>query len=202
MRRRLLKIRQLLASGQKPDITAEETSVLMFGSVLQPGATPNVPSFSEDELMAAIDEQLLLPLVEDQTEQMSVDDEQAYSQARPISSNATNSTASTGTKRLGRSNAAQIEVNLRKIVAAFDTFPSTNEAASRFQLTVRSFDIIDHIHTSTWRKFLTEMRSSDGGGTRSSDTSMLRLEMSMFRAGGQSSHTSEIVAKVRIIPLT
>ena len=57
MRRKLAKIRQLVASGQTPDPSVEETSTLLFNSVYI-GLEHNVDELEPGALIAAIDEEL------------------------------------------------------------------------------------------------------------------------------------------------
>ena len=57
MRRRLAKIRQLVASGQTPDPSVEETNALLFNSVYI-GLEHNVDELEPGALIAAIDEEL------------------------------------------------------------------------------------------------------------------------------------------------
>jgi autophagy-related protein 2 len=44
-------------------------------------------------------------------------------------------------------------------------------------VTVRDFEILDHIKTSTWRAFLTEMRSDSRGNVRESGSNMVQVEL-------------------------
>lgn len=205
VRRRLEKIRQLLADGQQSDASAEETSVLMFGSV-QLGLSPGATDLREEELLAAIDEQLLRPEVDDQSEAMTWQDEGQGTTGESTASTYVEGTnrsnvarKEAGSKRLTRSATFEIEINLRKIGASFETYLPADVIASRLRLDVDSFDIIDNIRTSTWKKFLTELRFSDGGTMRASKESMLRFDMKLMREIGPrvtQSGTEEVIAKV------
>lgn len=189
VRRRLEKIRQLLARGQVPDSSVDETSVLMFGSV-QLGLPPGASEFTSGQLLAAINEEL-----DDESDTVSnVSSWQSLS-GQPQSSKPT--LVGKARKKLTRSTTFAIEINLRDINSNFDNYSPTDELSSKIKFNVTNFEIIDNIKTSTWKKFLTELRASDGGTVRASGSSMIRFEMSTFRAKDHSnSHGEEIAMKV------
>ncbi|GAA5897992.1 Atg2p [Sporobolomyces salmoneus] len=215
VRRRLEKIRQLLADGQTPDATAENASVFMFGSHhlgLPPGANEMAPK----DLLAAIDEEL--------EQQGGGRDEDAASTAAsswqtfPAGGSRSTSAPSKkpaaavvgkSRKKLTRSKAFAIEVNVRGLNASFDSFSmsatipsSTSQPASKIKVDVGSFEILDNIKTSTWRKFLTEMRPSDGGLVRASGSPMAKLEVTTAKPVGKvNSAQEEISMKIKISPL-
>lgn len=174
VRRRLEKIRQLLASGQTPDASADETSVLMFGSI-QLGLPPGSSELTNGQLLVAINEEL-----DDESDAVS-----SISSWQPLSGQP-QSTKPTlvgkSRKKLTRSSTFAIEINLTGIDASFDSYSLSDQLASKIKLDVSNFDIIDNIRTSTWKKFLTELRPSDGGVVRASGTSMIRFEMNKFRS--------------------
>lgn len=197
VRRRLEKIRQLLASGQTPDATAENASVLMFGSH-QLGLPPGADEMAPKDLLAAIDEELERGGQDDDAASTTASSWQTF----PGGKNSTDignkkSTAATATvgrhrKRLTRSKAFAIEVNVRGLNTSFDSFSETPlsvqssltplpRPGSRIKVDVSSFDIIDNIKTSTWRKFLTEMRPSDGGLVRATGSPMARIELETMK---------------------
>lgn len=189
VRRRLEKIRQLLASGQAPDASADEASVLMFGSV-QLGLPPGASELPTGQLLAAINEEL-----DDHSD--AVSDTSSWQPLSGQQASRKPTLVGKGRKRLTRSRAFAIEVNLVGINASFDSYPSTNQLASRLRAEVSTFEIIDNIRTSTWRKFLTELRASDGGVVRDSGSSMVRFEQSKVRPVGRAaSAQEEIVMKV------
>lgn len=190
VRRRLEKIRQLLASGQAPDASADEGSVLMFGSV-QLGLPPGASELPTGQLLAAINEEL-----DDQSDAAS--DASSWQPLPGQQASRKPTLVGKARKRLTRSRAFAIEVNLVGVNASFDSYPSTNQLASRLRADVSTFEIIDNIRTSTWRKFLTELRASDGGVVRDSGASMVRFEYSKVRPVGRTaSAQEEIVMKVR-----
>lgn len=191
VRRRLEKIRQLLASGQAADASAEDASVLMFGSV-QLGLPPGASELPAGQLLAAINEEL--------DEGHDAESNAESWQSLPGQPSTRRQTSvGRGRKRLTRSSAFAIEVNLSDIVASFETFPPDSQTASKLKAEVMTLDIIDNIRTSTWRKFLTELRPSDGGVVRASGASMIRIELGKVRPDGRAAQNlqEEILLKVR-----
>ena len=192
VRRRLERIRQFLSSGQAPDASADEASTMMFGSI-QLGLPPGAADLPPAQLLAAINEEL-----NDASETVS-----NASSWQPLSAQSSPSRKSTTTavtkkrRKLTRSRSYAIEINLRGIEASYDTYPEGKQLASRTRVDFESFDIIDNIRSSTWRKFLTELRASDGGVARSSGASMVRFEMRSVRPTGKTPEQSdEILFKV------
>lgn len=220
VRRRLEKIQQLLADGQAPDASAEETSVLMFGTVAL-GLPPGASELPGPQLMAAIDDELGKEDDEGETvvgTEVGADDATsvaeswqtlpAQARAAPSSSRAEaggKRAAASGKARrkLTRARSSAIEVVLTGIAASFDAFPPESERSSRLKVAVSTFEILDHVRTSTWRKFLTELRASDGGVVRASGAPMVRLELDKVwpvdRTGG--AQQEELVVKLKIFPL-
>ncbi|GAA5909588.1 hypothetical protein JCM6882_003464 [Rhodosporidiobolus microsporus] len=224
VRRRLEKIRQLLASGQTPDASAEkDASVLMFGS-LQLGLPPGASDLAPKDLLAAINEEL-----DDSpnSDAMSTTSSwQTFSGGGGAGSSSparrpAPAVVGKARKKLTRSRTFAIEINLRGLTASFDSYPaapasslgrsmyasmllptSRSQLASKLAIDVSSLDIIDNIKTSTWRKFLTELRPNDGGTGRATGAPMAKVEMSTVRpVGGVKDAREEILLKIKISPL-
>lgn len=210
VRRRLEKIRQLLSTGQVPDASAENASVLMFGS-LQLGLPPGASELPPQELLAAINDEL-----DDDSRSDVVSTAASSWQTFPAGESSTRRSLAPAVvgkarKRLTRSKAFAIEINLRGLGASFDAYPSspaslaasvsagaTEQLASKIQGEVAQFDIIDNIKTSTWRKFLTELRPNDGGVVRPTGAPMAKVEVSTVRPIGRVADAQEeILMKVR-----
>ncbi|SGY39460.1 BQ5605_C003g02224 [Microbotryum silenes-dioicae] len=209
IRRRLERIRQLLASGQTADASAEQqASVLVFGSV-QLGLSPGAFELPPKELLAAINEELndTSSDVGEEASAASVSSWQTMPSGAATPNIArTSQLARTAVgksrKRLTRSTSHAIEINLTALSARFDAFGATEKWASRIRIDVNAFDILDNVKTSTWRKFLTELRPVDGGVPRASGTSMARVELDKMRPVGRSVGASEELAlKIKISPL-
>jgi len=101
--------------------------------------------------------------------------------------------------RLGRSRHHKITFDLQGISAHIITYPSNYEGETRSAIDVRvkSLDIIDHVHTSTWKKFATYDQDA---GEREMGTSMLQLEMLNVRPMAEVVAT-EMVLRVKVLPL-
>ena len=187
VRRRLEKIRQLLASGQKADESFDRatTGSTLFNSVYI-GLDQHRDSLNDtDALLAAIDEEL-----EDmagETEMNTQSSWQTLPGAPPQYSTPSVGISEKSRKirlhgrRLTRSKKAQIEINLNGIRSDIDIYRPEDDIASRLHTTIRSIEILDHIKTSTWKKFLTEMKSDSRGNMRETDADMLRVELMAVR---------------------
>jgi autophagy-related protein 2 len=187
VRRRLEKIRQLLASGQKADESFDRaaTGSTLFNSVYI-GLDQHRDSLDDTAaLLAAIDEEL-----EDmagETEMNTQSSWQTLPGAPPRYGTAPAGTSDKAKKirlhgrRLTRSKKAQIEINLSRIKSDIDIYGPEDDIASRLHTTIQSIEILDHIKTSTWKKFLTEMKSDSRGNMRETDADMLRVELMAVR---------------------
>ena len=183
VRRKLLKIRQLLASGQAPDDSVEDTYTTLFNSV-HIGLPSNADEMEQGELIAAIDAQLA-----DDIETASQSSWQSFNRPQPkhtrnlsgISATKPRSSHGQG-RRLTRSRQSSIEISLADLYAEFDQFhPHEDDLSSRVLVTVRDMEILDHIQTSTWKKFLTELTRDTRGNIRETDSNMVRVELTLVR---------------------
>lgn len=84
-------------------------------------------------------------------------------------------------KRLTRSKKAQIEVALMGVKAEIDVHGADDATSGRVHITAKSLEILDHIKTSTWKKFLSEMRADARGNIRETGADMLRVELMSVR---------------------
>lgn len=185
VRKRLEKIRQLLAAGQTPDASAEDASVLVFGSV-QLGLPPGSSELPPPQLLAAIDEEL-----KDHGEDAESTSSWRSSNPRDTSEDSTARESKVPSqprrrRQLHRSRGSAIDINLRGLAAAFDTFPTTSEVSTKVKVEVQSFDLLDNIKSSTWKKFLTELRPTEGGVVRASGEAMARVDLTQIRSGKKS----------------
>jgi autophagy-related protein 2 len=174
MRRRLAKIRQLVASGQKQDPKIDEqTSTLLFNSVYV-GLEEDVDGLDPGALIAAIDDEL--------NDDLEIASQSSWQSLRPASTpkHRTRSSRIHG-KRLTRSRSPSIEIRLVELNAEVDHFRPGELLVSRTFITVRDAEILDHIKTSTWKKFLTELRSDVRGNVRETDSNMIRAELRSVR---------------------
>jgi len=173
MRRKLAKIRQLLASGETQTPEMDQTSALLFNSVYI-GLDENAEDMEREELMAAIDGKL----AEDfETASQSSWQSLPVVPSQPAAPKLTRIQSASRSKRLTRSRGPSIEFKLSGVDAEIDQYLPKESIASRTLVTVRDFEILDHIKTSTWRAFLTEMRSDSRGNVRESGSNMVRVEL-------------------------
>jgi autophagy-related protein 2 len=191
VRRRLERIRQLLASGQKADSSVEsETASVLFNSVYI-GIEPHKLEGGSAGLLAAIDEELDGLAGEDTASQNSW---QTNFPASALATTRKSSSTRLRGRRLTRSRKPQIEITLSGIKADLDLFTKEEETASRLEVTVKSAEILDHIKSSTWKKFLTEMKADSRGNVRETDADMIRVQL----VGVRPSVGSEVENRLRV----
>lgn len=172
MRRRLAKIRQLVASGQTPDPSVEETNTLLFNSVYI-GLEHNLDELEPGELLAAIDEQL--------NEEFETASQSSWQSLRPQQASPVGPAPTLGSKRprkkLTRSRGPCVEFRLLSVDVDVDNYRSDPSLASRVLATVRDVEILDHIRTSTWSKFMTSLSTDSKGNIRETGSNMVRVEL-------------------------
>ncbi|RDB21446.1 Autophagy-related protein 2 [Hypsizygus marmoreus] len=192
MRRRLAKIRQLVASGQVQDSSVEETSALLFNS-LYIGLDRDVEGLESGAIIAAIDEEL--------KDDFDTSSQSSWQSLKPpISGKARARSTRVHGKRLTRSKGPSMEFCLFGLQAEVDNYRPEEPLVSRTLATVRDLEILDHIKTSTWKKFLTSLRSDSRGNVRETDSNMVRVELQSVRpVPGHPSEETRLRAK--ILPL-
>lgn len=186
VRKRLERIRQLLASGQKADESLDRATAgsMLFNSVYI-GLDQNRDGLDDTAaLLAAIDEEL-----EDLAGETEMNTQSSWqtlpgapgaAAAQPSRPDAAKRTRLHG-RRLTRSKKGQIEISLSGIKSDIDIYGPEDDIASRLHATVQSMEILDHIKTSTWKKFLTEMKADSRGNMRETDADMVRVELTAVR---------------------
>lgn len=197
MRRRLERIKQLLASGQKADESIDNTSSVLFNSVYI--GFEQREDMDNSQLLAAIDEELE-DLNRAETETQSSWQTFPQPGGVPREPAAAKSRIRLRGKRLTRSKKPQIEFKLDGLQADIDVYGPEDETAAFVHVTAKSFEILDHIKTSTWKKFLTEMKADSRGNVRETDANMVRLELVTVRPNLPSTD-EEIRLRVKILPL-
>ncbi|KAI0797999.1 hypothetical protein C8Q75DRAFT_709658 [Abortiporus biennis] len=196
MRRKLAKIRQLVANGQTPDPSVEETNTLLFNSVYI-GLDHNVDELEPGALLAAIDDEL-----DDDADTASQSSWQSLKpQAAPASpGRAPSIHRSRRHKAMKRSKGPSIEFKLLNLSAEIDNYRDHPELASRTLIMLRDIEILDHIKTSTWKKFLTSLRTDSKGNVRETDSYMARVELrKVYPVPGNPAEEARLRAK--ILPL-
>ncbi|ORY21591.1 hypothetical protein BCR39DRAFT_553281 [Naematelia encephala] len=194
VRRRLERIRQLLAAGQKADESFEKTGSMLFNSVYI-GLDQSRGDLDSAALLAAIDEEL------EELGAETASQSSWQTNFPPAADRPTHKKTRLKGRRLTRSKKAQIEVNLSGIKADVDIYAPDDAMASRVHVTVKELEILDHIKTSTWKKFLTEMKADSRGNVRETDADMVRVELVAVRPSLPMSSDQELRLRAKILPL-
>ncbi|KAI0093682.1 hypothetical protein BDY19DRAFT_1063485 [Irpex rosettiformis] len=193
MRRRLAKIRQLVASGQTPDPTVEETNTLLFNSVYI-GLQHDVDELEPGALIAAIDEEL--------NEELETASQSSWQSLKPqpTSPKSPEKRLKRAKRSWTRSKGPSIEFRLEGLIAEVDNYRSHESLASRILVTIRDAEILDHIKTSTWSKFLTSLHMDSRGNIRETGSNMVRVELrKVYPVSGNLAQEARLRAK--ILPL-
>ncbi|KAG6876556.1 hypothetical protein C0993_002318 [Termitomyces sp. T159_Od127] len=173
MRRRLARIRQLVASGQVQDPSAEDTGALLFNSIYI-GLDRDVEGLEPGAIIAAIDEEL--------QEDVETGSQSSWQSLKsPVPGKPRSQSARLHGKRLVRSRSPSMEFCFLGLEVSVDQYVPDATLVSRTFVTVRDTEILDHIKTSTWKKFLTELRSDSRGNVRETDSDMVRFELLIVR---------------------
>ena len=197
MRRKLAKIRQLVASGQTPDPSVEETNALLFNSVYI-GLDHNVDELEPGALIAAIDEEL--------NEEFETNTQSSWQSLKPQPLASPGRGGSHASKphrrRLHRSKGPSIEIKLMNLDAEVEQYRPEGALVSRTFATVKDVEILDHIKTSTWSKFLTSLRADSRGNVRETDSYMVRVELRMLHpVPGHPSEEARLRVRVLLLRL-
>ncbi|EIW60338.1 uncharacterized protein TRAVEDRAFT_63914 [Trametes versicolor FP-101664 SS1] len=192
MRRKLAKIRQLVASGQTPDPSVEETNALLFNSVYI-GLEHNIDELEPGALIAAIDEEL--------NEDFETTTQSSWQSLKPQPLASPGRGGSNSTKshrrRLRRAKGPSMEFRLEGLDAEVDNYREDEDLVSRILATIKEVEILDHIKTSTWKKFLTSLHTDARGNVRESDSNMVRVELrTLHPVPGHPSEEARLRAKV------
>ncbi|TIA90557.1 hypothetical protein E3P99_01510 [Wallemia hederae] len=203
MRRKLIKIRQLLSTGQTVD-TADELSVEVYNA-FSVGIQKDVES-SED-VLKAIDEELGDV---DEAEEEGRSDSDWQNVSTPSYSRRTSETANASSqsnftadfkKKLLRSSAPFVEVVGRGAVCTYSKYDQSEKTdkASTLQLSLRDVEILDRVtHKTKWRRFMTALQKDLRGNARESGSNMVEmtLDSMLTDSGGE-----EMSLLCRILPL-
>lgn len=173
MRKRLAKIRQLVAKGQTQQTAGEETSALLFNSVYI-GLKEDTDELDSNALIAAIDEEL--------KEDLDTATESSW-QSLPVPSQPKTPApaARLNGKRLARAKSPSIEFRIAGLDADITQYRPDDPLVSRVFATLKDLEILDHIKSSTWKKFLTALRSDSRGNVRETDSNMIKAELRTVR---------------------
>lgn len=174
-RKRLQKIRQLLADGQwdeQQEMMANADNAKLWAD-LKAGLPPEQSS-NEEALLAALNTEL--------HSNSEIEEWEAVpSTAQLPASPKPGHTESIMKSTLRRSSQCLLDLQLHGVQLSFSTFPGDRPTACILDLSADSLDVFDHIKTSTWRMFLTELRVQEGGFARPTNSPMLRLQYAQDR---------------------
>lgn len=196
MRKRLQKIRQLLADGQSAETVIQEASTTVFNSI-HIGLPATRSDLTPAELMDAIDEELVSGSDEpDDSDASSWDALPTSGATRPP----VRRSGAGGTPDLLRSASPALEVALSGVSGQVKHGgPATTTQGLSVLLEAHDLAVFDHIKTSTWRKFLTELRPSEGGIVRPTEAPMLKVFFSAIAPLSLPASQREIILKVRVL---
>jgi autophagy-related protein 2 len=180
VRRRLEKIRQLLAGGQVPDESIEDTRAVLFNSIYV-GLQQDLEDMEPEAMMAAIDQEL----ADDGGDTATVSSWQTFTGqgqpgVRPTHKRRT-SKVSKKSRKLTRSRGPRIEILLKGLSASMAQFGPNEPTAMRTLVTIKDLEILDHIKTSTWSAFLTGRATDSRGNVRETGSNMVRAELCVVR---------------------
>jgi hypothetical protein len=153
LRQRLRKLSQLISSGNAPPPELRRTNVELFNSIHI--GIPDEDDFPDDEqLLAAIESEL----ADLDSETASHTTFQANMPLR--SNNGVARAGQAGKKKLRRSRRPQMEFSLLDMAFRYTEEEPGGDVAGSLKLTMERAEIIDHIKTSTWKTFMTEMKKN------------------------------------------
>lgn len=217
VRKRLQKIKQLLAEGQVPDDSVEAATSNLLDSI-HISLPQNPHEMDADAMMQAVEDEL-----GDHSDVASTADSDASApwQALPTvrrdqhparSSRTTPSGTSNHNPqhaKLQRSARSLIDLNFRGLEVEFDKADpqQPGHVVSRIAVNARRFEIIDNIKTSTWRTFLTEMQDRNTALRHDAESKMVNVEILNVRPQGEAmselalAETPEVRMRAKISPL-
>lgn len=176
LRRRLRKLSQLISSGNAPPPELRRTNVELFNSV-HIGIQDEDEFQDDDQLLAAIESEL----ADLDSETASHTTYQPNMFAR--SNNGTARAGHGGKKKLRRSRRPQMEVSLLDVAFRYSEEEPGGDVVGSLKLTVQRAEIIDHIKSSTWKTFMTEMKKNGTNLLGETGAKMLRVLVTWVNPG-------------------
>jgi autophagy-related protein 2 len=156
IRRRLYKFRQILASGQTPDESVEVTRTWLYESILI--------GLPEEEL--AEDAEALIAAIDNQLEHLEADTA-SIAPSGPATTRRGDSSRSSPRpakrrRKLERSSRPEIEIKLGGLQVLHRIAVAGVRDRAKTIISLVNLEILDHIKTSTWKKFLAPMALARG----------------------------------------
>lgn len=99
-----------------------------------------------------------------------------------------------------RSKGPSIEIRFSGMNAEVDRYRPGETLVSRTLILARDVEILDHIKTSTWKKFLTSLRADSRGNMRETGSNMARVELLTVRPSPHHA-TKEARLRAKFLPL-
>ncbi|SOV06587.1 Autophagy-related protein 2 [Ustilago sp. UG-2017a] len=209
VRKRLQKIKQLLAEGQVPDDSVEAATSNLLDSI-HISLPQNPDEMDADAMMQAVEDEF-----GDHLDAASTADSNASASWQALPTPRRGQPASRSEKtmsehtKLHRSARSLIDFNFRGLEVEFDRADpqQLSHVMSRIAVNARRFEIIDNIKTSTWRTFLTEMQDRNTALRHDSENKMVKVEILNVRPQGEAlgdaslSETPEVRMRAKISPL-
>lgn len=192
MRKKLARIRQLVAAGQAQEPIEEETCAMLFNSI-HIGLEQDLENMDPDTLLAAIDHEL--------DEVAETGTEGSWQSLHPASPGKPGvPLKKVHGKHLLRSKGPSIEIRLSGMNVEVDRYRPGGTLVSRTLILVKDAEILDHIKTSTWKKFLTALRADSRGNIRETGSNMARIELLTVRPSPYHA-TEEARLRAKLLPL-
>ncbi|KAI6109491.1 hypothetical protein F5141DRAFT_1215004 [Pisolithus sp. B1] len=178
MRKKLARIRQLVATGQTQEPIEEDTIWRIWTPIL---------------FLAAIDHEL--------DEAVDTGTEGSWQSLHPASPGKPRVPLTrVHGKHLMRSKGPSIEIHFSGMNVEMDSYRPGETLLSRTLILVKDVEILDHIKTSTWKKFLTSLRTDSRGNVRETGSNMARVELVTVRPSPHHA-TKEARLRAKFLPL-
>ncbi|KAI6160026.1 putative peripheral membrane protein [Pisolithus thermaeus] len=192
MRKKLARIRQLVATGQTQEPIEEDTCAMLFNSI-HIGLEQDLENMDPDTLLAAIDHEL--------DEAVETGTEGSWQSLHPASPGKPRVPITrVHGKHLMRSKGPSIEIHFSGMNVEMDSYRPGETMLSRTLILAKDVEILDHIKTSTWKKFLTSLRADSRGNVRETGSNMARVELVTVRPSPYHA-TKEARLRAKFLPL-
>jgi autophagy-related protein 2 len=173
--------------------SADDARAFLFNSV-HLGLDQDTSELDREELLAAIEEELT-----EDTEEAMDESWETIKQQNP-SPKPKRTVPSSHHVPLKRTAEPFIEILLTGLNLDFNQYLPNLPLTTRLLVTSRELDIIDHVKSSTWRRFLTSMRYDLQGNIRESESNMVRVELVTLKPAA-SFEDEEARLRAKFLPL-
>ncbi|KAJ3114873.1 autophagy- protein 2 [Phlyctochytrium bullatum] len=101
----------------------------------------------------------------------------------------------------GRPSNPSLEVRAFGIRADIKVYSLDSDRSLKLSILIKDFDIIDHIKSSTWRKFLSHMRPDNDSQPREKKSDMIRVDLLKVKPNPSQPLAEETRLKVQLLPI-